>query len=196
MENENHTIFLGAVSILSLLCLGIFGIYADTHSLNTSLQPQPQPVTQQAAGAGFALQCIDSTEFEATTTAGYDMACAGAASSSVFYLGSGLNFGTTTVATVNISHVSAADVNIYANFASTTTAIQNYSFWVSNNQIDWYPLQSNVSSTLTGQQAGFASTTMIHLSNLNDNYLQMRARAMIASSSIYAQIIARVEVTQ
>jgi hypothetical protein len=193
MQNENHSILLGAVSILALLCLGLFGIYADTHSINESLQ-QPSPTVQQVGGAGFTLQCIDSTLTLATTTAGYSADCAGTASSSPFYLGSGLNFGTTTILTANISHASAADVNLTAQFASTTSAIQNYSFWVSYNNMDWYPLQSNVSSTLTGNAA--ASSTVIHLSNLNDNYLQIRARAMTSSSTVYAQLIARNEVTQ
>ena len=186
-----HEKVYATIAILVILVAGAFGLYALTHQESTT---PAAPV----GGTGFALQCVDSTEFIATTSAGYDAACTGNASSTTDYLGAGSNIATSTLETVNTAHASSADVNIYAPTASGTTAVQNYSFWASYNQIDWYPLPSADESPSGNTLAltGTASTTEIHLANLNEPYLQLRTHAVTSSSTVYSQIIPLSTITQ
>jgi hypothetical protein len=185
-----HEKVYATIAILVVLVAGVFGLYALTHEQSTT-------PTTPVGGTGFALACTDTNGFSATTSPGYGNICGTSATTTQVYLGAGSNIATSTLVTVNTRNASSADINVYAAAASSSSSLLDFSLWASYNEVDWYPLPSgDVSGSLTFTPAFIASTTEIHLSNLNEPYLQLRGHGVTASSTVYAQVIPLNTVTQ
>lgn len=148
------------------------------------------PATRASAN-GQSLGCVDSTNFIASTSPGYGADCSAQATTTPDYLSL---TASTTVLSANTGMASAVDVNLYEKAASSTGSVVLLTAWVSNDNINWYPITNNstgaiVAYTWTPWGSAAASTTNIHIGNLNQKYLQVREQAATASSSIYTQLI-------
>jgi hypothetical protein len=186
MENKsNVNIFLGAVALLALLGLGMFGFYADTHSQGASAAP--------ASGGGFTeSRCnIDGTTgFEASTTAPVPMLTAASASSTM---------------TCYTAQAEQIDLNIFLTASSSSSCLQwEYSFSDGNTATtsladwDWYYEDgTNLSSNVLAQEG---ASPLLHtwcgsgLKNITikptaEKYTKVEFKATGANSMVFSDFI-------
>lgn len=161
--------------------------------------------TPPAKASGVALSCADSSQYIPTTTPGYNMGCAPLATTTQVYLGVGATGATTTIQQANIVNAKSLDFNLYVKAASSTTSAILWQYFVSNDGLNWYPLDAPaVSGTVTTHNATSTNVWIpggtgpallsVHVSNLSDRYFKVNMSGSTASSSVYTQTIIQNEI--
>lgn len=140
-----------------------------------------------AHGSGQALTCVDSGA----------QGCSAVATTTPVFLTAAA--ATTTLQTAYTPNATSIDANFYV-VASSSSSKLLWTWWTSNDAINWYSQSSNSASagtiTYTGTTTnqwtpGIAGTTTLNtkLVPTGTKYVQLRVQALGANASIYSQLI-------